>query len=319
MIRVRHRCWYSRTVLRMSRLALSVLALLATATWAHADDGDAAIAVLPLEAADERLAIYGLPVAKVLAGKLAQAVDQPVVAWSAGGTLPKRIELVVDGRIVRLGGDAVILEARLRDPGRGQASAQIATGKAPLTQVDRLADELAQKLVIELDRVRREGRTRQLQRKVTQVVEPANRTTADVPRNQEATNPIMLIVADREQIVTDAMAELVRRLGFEPRLASFRDIAGPKAVQKELRTSGARYALLHKVESVDYEWQGVLTARGTVRVVLVDEAGRARYDRMIATDTLVGSRGDRHAALLGFLARQVTDAAWPRLRKAVQR
>jgi len=98
-------------------------------------------------------------------------------------------------------------------------------------------------------------------------------------------------------------------------------IAPPDKVKGVLGRASARYALLAEVRSVDYEWAAreVLTARGTMRLVLVGGDGKPLYNAVLDTDTLVGSRGDRHAALLGFVARQVMQLASPRLRKALAR
>jgi hypothetical protein len=53
----------------------------------------------------------------------------------------------------------------------------------------------------------------------------------------------------------------------------------------------------------------VLSARGTVRLVVVEPGGRLLLDRRLQTDTVVGSRGDRHDALVRFVLRQVFEIA----------
>lgn len=126
-----------------------------------------------------------------------------------------------------------------------------------------------------------------------------------------------MIAPDREPIVTEALIAMVKRLGWQPIVGHLEGVATPVQVKAELARTGAVYALLHEVDSVDYTWRGVLTARGTFRILAVDGAGRARVDEWLETDTLVGSRGDRHAALLGFVARQAADMVAPRLRKAL--
>lgn len=293
-----------------------------------ADDSPGVIAVLPLGATEDRLAMYGMPVARTLASNLSKSVSGPVEAWSTSRSLPKRIALVVDGRIVARPNGQIVLEARVRDPGRGRASGQVATRAAALTEVDQLTQELATQVAVLIERERRTHeqvdarRPRQVGVAGESPASPAaTRRAADHAQASSATiaNQVVLLGPDREPIVTDALTAVVRRLGFEVRLGSLDGIVGPDKVRAALAESGARYALLHKVESVDYRWKGVLTARGTVRVVMVDRDGVAIYDELIETDTLVGARGDRHAALLAYLARQVADAAWPRLKKVVHR
>ena len=73
-----------------------------------------------------------------------------------------------------------------------------------------------------------------------------------------------------------------------------------------------------EVRSVSFEWRGVLSARGRVRIVLVDRTGTSLHDEIVETDTLVGSRGDRQAALIAFVAEQALDIIYPALRRQLK-
>ncbi|HYU16095.1 MAG TPA: hypothetical protein VEL05_08495, partial [Candidatus Acidoferrum sp.] len=119
--------------------------------------------------------------------------------------------------------------------------------------------------------------------------------------------------------VTTRAADLVHRMGGRARVIELRGIASPGAVKAALDGSGAAFALLSEIQELRFSWLGVLTARGRVRLVLVDVGGSAVFDSTVQTDTLVGSRGDRHEALLGFVARQALDIAAPRLRRILAR
>jgi len=313
-------------------LALALAAALAVPTAAAGParaSGDGAIAVLPLTSSEGRLQIYGVPVARVLATQLASATGATVQPVSSAGALPKRIAWVIDGRIVARGEGAIALEARLRDPGRGSATGQVATRAGRLTEIDQLARELAGALVPllargEAERAARQAEARRMAKVAREAPAPpssgaAAAASGGAAARASAERPVMVITRDREPIVTDALADLARRLGFRPVIGEMTGIAPPAKVVSELRRHGARLALLLEVRGVDYAWRGVLTARGRVRIVLVSEAGTPLWGDWLETDTLVGSRGDRHAALLGFVARQVTDMALPPLKRALAR
>ncbi len=292
----------------MRRLVIALLLLLGV-TPARADEG--AIAVLPLTSSEKRLAMYGVPVARVLAAALRQSGNAVETVTGTGG-LPKRVAWVIDGRIVAASGGRVVLEARLRDPGRGRAFGQVASKPGRLTEIDELARQVASDLGPLLARARAAAASTP-----PPTTAPAHPSTSPVP----ALRPAMVITRDKEPIVTDALAALVERLGYRAVVSDLSGIAPPPKVKGALGRASARFALLAEVKDVDYEWaaRDILTARGSMRLVLVDGAGRPLYNAVVATDTLVGSRGDRHAALLGFVARQVMQMAAPRLKKALAR
>jgi hypothetical protein len=295
------------------RRFLVALFLLLAVTPARADEGP--IAVLPLTSSEKRLAMYGAPVARVLAGHLRQA-GNAVETVTGSGSLARRVAWVIDGRIVAASGGRVVLEARLRDPGRGKAFGQVASKPGRLTEIDELARQVASDLAPLLAQARASSSATSAR---VDPPPPAGRTGSPVA---PAARPAIVIVRDKETIVTDALAALVERLGYRPVVSDLRGIAPPAKVKSALGAAdGARFALLAEVKSVDYEWAGkdVMTARGSMRLVLVDGRGKSLYNAVLDTDTLVGSRGDRHAALLGFVARQVMEMAAPRLKKVLAR
>jgi hypothetical protein len=295
----------------MRRLVIALLLLLGV-TPARADEG--AIAVLPLTSSEKRLAMYGVPVARVLAGALRKGGNAVETVTRTGG-LPKRVAWVIDGRIVAASGGRVVLEARLRDPARGRAFGQVASKPGRLTEID----ELARQVASDLGPLLASARAAAANAPPPSPSTPAHPSTSPAP---VALRPVMVITRDKEPIVTDALTSLVERLGYRAVVSSdLSGIAPPAKVKIALGKASARFALLAQVKKIDYEWasKDVLTARGSMRMVLVDAAGTPLYNAVVDTDTLVGSRGDRHAALLGFVARQVMQMATPRLRKALPR
>jgi hypothetical protein len=306
-------------------LAWTLLGLALAGEAPAAAEEPAVIAVLPFISAEKALEIYGVPVSRVLAGELRGAAGAPVHIVADPAALPRRIEWVIDGRIVDRGGK-VVLEARLRDPDQGSAAGQVETRARPLRQIDRLARDLARQLVPLLARARLE-RDREAAAKATA---PTPTVVDAAPRPVRANKVALLLVGRAgghlmqlglapDPAVTTRAADLVHRIGRRPQVVELRGIASPGAVKAALAGSGASYALLSEVRDVQFSWLGVLTARGRVRLVLVDTRGSALYDSIVETDTVVGSRGDRHEALLGFVARQALDIAAPRLKRILAR
>ena len=267
-----------------------------------------------------------MPVSRALTGELRGASGSQVQAVSDPSSLPRRIAWVIDGRIVERPGGKVVLEARLRDPDRGSAAGQVATRPRPLRQIDELARDLARQLrpilaAAELARSERDARAATRREREVAASPPAapagpsapvllvGRTGGGVPSARLAADPL----------VTASAVELAARLGRRAVVVELGGIATPGAVKAALAGARASHVLLSEVREVHFSWLGVLTARGRVRFVLADAAGRPLFDSIVETDTVVGSRGDRHEALLGFVARQAMEIAAPRLRKVLAR
>src|SRR5262245_14093785 len=109
-------------------------------------DEPGAIAVLPLSSPERRLEMYGVAISRALAGELRGRTSAPIQAVSGSSELPPRISWVIDGRIVGRSRGLVVLEARVRDPSRGRAFGQVASRPGRLTEIDRLAKDLASQL-----------------------------------------------------------------------------------------------------------------------------------------------------------------------------
>lgn len=310
------------------------------------------IAVLPLAANDERMNLYGTPIANAVTEQLRAQGGFRVEALSLSGMLPARVDLVVDGRIVSSPSGEIHLEARVRDPEQGTTVASVATGERALAEVDRLTADLAAALVPRLraavttgDRagslsgpatLRGPGQAAAQTPGQTANQTPGQRpdTLPDRQPTQQAHQPSgqtpgpALVVfgaagqaADGvipvEDVATRAGHTLARTLGFRPAPAREHGIVAPDTAIAELRRAGAAYGLMLQVHDVTFSWRGVLTARAHVRAILVDVTGRAIYDRSHHTDTVVGNRGDRHAALVRYAMSQTIDILAPEMARTL--
>jgi len=293
---------------RWAMIALVVV----LAPVARADGPGTTVVVLPWTASKD-LELYEEPVAKAMVARLRQRTTL-AYRMATGRSAPEGAQLIVDGRIVA-DADMVRLEARIRDPERGLAMATATTRRAPLAELESLADELAREIAPALERAARQKRS-------VARPEPAG---ADVVA-PAATEKTMLVVraagraaagaVEVAEPATQATIEMVRRLGYRPVLLEQKGLLGAAQARVLLRSHRAPYVISFHVERVDFDWRrGVLTARGAVRITVFDRRGIAVMDRWLSTDTLVGSRGDRHAALVYFVAEQAALIAEPLLEK----
>jgi hypothetical protein len=313
-----------------ARLLVAALVSLAALvpSAARADDEQGAIAVLPFTSSDKRLEMYGVPVSRALAVELRGAAGASVQTVTDLTSLPPRIAWVIDGRILPRTGGKVVLEARLRDPDKGQAAGLVATAARPLRQIDTLARDLARELLPRLASARAERERRSQERAAIGL--PPKVVPETRPARAGAAGPAILLVGrtggglaraglTADPFATASAVDFAQRLGRRPLIMQLSGIAPPGEVRSALAAAGARHALLTQVMDIKFAWVGVLTARGSVRVVLVGHNGAALYDEVVETDTLVGSRGDRQEALLGFVAGQALQIAAPRLRRLLRR
>jgi hypothetical protein len=305
-------------------LALIVFAVCGAPRRAAADERAQVVAILPL-AADDDLAIYSKPAADAIA-RVLRAGGARVESLSLSGDVPPRVALVVDGRIARTGDGEVVLEARVRDWRRARiAVGTITTEPRPLAEIDKLADELGEALAPALTRamtelgrlVAAEARARR-EKRVIRLPTTVVRDDALRPRSASDQRPAMLVYqagGEHSDVVTRHAHWLAERLGYRPVVATERGVQKLPVVTAGIARSGAALALMVDVRDVDLRWRGVLSARGRVRVVLVDPRGRVLFDRVARTDTLVGSRGDGPPALVHYIAEQAVEIVTPHLKR----
>src|SRR5665647_1440851 len=122
---------------------LVLAVVLASAGRAHADD---AVALLPLDA-DQKLEIYGQPVASELARVLiAGKIDVVVVGQKMA--VPERARLIVDGTIRSGKGSTVVLTVRVRTAVDGTVLLPTMEATAPsLANIDKAAADLSARVL----------------------------------------------------------------------------------------------------------------------------------------------------------------------------
>jgi hypothetical protein len=304
--------------------ALGVAAL--DGRWAHAETpaaradepvDRALITILPLTATDDSLQIYRRVIATSLAAELGGLAGTTVRALSLDGAVPVHVAFVIDGRIVGTASGQVAIEIGVRDPETGADVARLASRAAPLGDIDGLVVEVGQKLRPLLGRAVADKRARRAARAetVTMPAAPGASTTASPAgvsappvtegRRQVIVRPVVGAVADGAvpvaRIATDEAYRMIEELGYRP-------VAEGDA---------ALATLAMDVQELRFSWQGVLLARAWVRVELIAADGRVLTDRRVRTGTVVGGRGDAHAALVRFAARQALVIVSPQLRRAL--
>jgi hypothetical protein len=312
-------------------VAVAWLAVIAAPRVAAAQDD--VVAVLPL-AASESHGMYAKPVADEIARELGSRSGVKVESLSLAGSVPARVALVIDGRIVDAGRRKVVLEARVRDPRRGAIMIDtVATKARAVGEIDVLAGELAGALAPRLKAaVDEQRRLAAAEAEAVKVVEPVKVTKGNPPprpsplRGEGDSRPAILVLrarampGDVETITREGM-RVAERLGHRAIAGQETALVDPKALPGVIAAAGAVYALAIDVKDVRFDRRGekkdVIMARGRARVVLYDRTGRAVFDRIARTGTLVGSRGDGQPALVHFVGEQIADIVYPYLRKLV--
>jgi hypothetical protein len=310
--------------------ALALLVALAAPAIAQTPTGGASIALIPFTA-EKRLKLYGTPVAAEITRALREA-GLDVVLVSEGEAVPPRARLVVDGRLVRKGA-GVVIEARIRDPERGVDVAR-PSGTAPaLGDIDRAAAAVAGELVTairaglaEQDAAAAKSRAALAPAAGPPVPEPSSGSGAGKPRPVDRRPLAIVVVSARDiadgagapvdvtALVAPAAIELGARLGH--RVAVEHAPPGGTFQPSAYGSRGA--SLLVTFELLDFlrgTQAGIPIARARARVTVLDAQGNRVYRRIVRTDTLVGSRGDRVDTLVGFAAAQVSDVVSPRIRE----
>lgn len=310
---------YTRPVLSLLlRLLLASWLLVELAGPAQAKDS---VAILPMTSSSKSLEIYGHATSATLARRLAAKSKVTVVAVQSSAEVPADSNLIIDGRLVGTRGKRVQLEARLRRVSNGKSVATVATRSAKVTQLDSLVESLARKLEPLVDKALKQR---------TPIELPAAIIAGEAATAKKAQWPDVVVVPATGRAARGAVEvrtpatvsafEFVARLGLRAVASrSLEGVVSPGPTMTLLNRFHAKYALMLDVKKVTFAYNGVLSARGSVRVLLVNQAGQAIVDRIIDTGTVVGARGDRHQALVYFVTEQALDTALPEFRKVFAR
>ncbi len=302
----RHRraCYHRAGVRALLAVLVATLAVLVPAA-ARAEP--TTVAFLPLDA-DRRLTLYSNAVATALAAEVRTA-GFPVAVVSDVAAVPRGAWLVVDGRLVARGRGAAI-ELRVRDPEAGRDVIRLAEAAPTLADLDvatrTLAAALARTLAAE-----RAARTPP---PPTPPTPPPPDAPPPAPPTPPPPDPRPLATVtvrartlrdragppiDAAALTRRALGRLVDRLGYR--------LAGDG--------EGAALTITADILGLTADFQGTVPiGRGRLRVTVADARGPL-FDRVVRTDTVVGSRGDRIDTLVRLVAAQAVDVALPRVRE----
>ena len=312
------------------------------------------VALLPLDA-DQRLEIYGQPVASEVARALvAGGIDVVVVGPKMA--VPERARLVLDGTITGKG-EAVTLTLRIRDRVAGTVLDSLTATAPSLTMIDSAATELsartlpaAKKWLATLRRspdrpadhadhadharsptgpkMERSGERRgagpvaaaHASLLVAIGTSGVGLETLRAALTTEAT--AWALKAHREPRPIDLGSLGIGTAALEAARNAHRDRGtgvaafSRDAAIKAVAESGSDLGIAFEIEAYTAVPGRVPMARARVRVRIVDRE-RVAFDRVIVTDTVVGDRDLPPGALAARVARAVLDILQPNLRRAI--
>jgi hypothetical protein len=291
---------------------LALVLLVAMTTPARGDGaggagaGSGQVALLPLDA-DQQLEIYGQPVASEIARALiAGGVD--VIVVGARTTVPKDVAIIVDGKITAAKGDAVTLSIRVRDVA-GNTLETLTTPATALVDLDRVTTELAGRLLPTI-RGRLAGAPPPHTHDPDRSRPPAGRAPPPPATAPPAAPPPAMLVAVTGTTSAAFTAALTRAIDpwardhhRDPRAVTPPATAPldlPKLITGEHAALGV---VLDVIAYTTVDGRAPMV-RARIRIRIADPTTLA-FDRVIATDTIVGERGMAADALADRAAREV--------------
>jgi hypothetical protein len=271
------------------------------------------VALLPLEA-DKGLEIYGQPVASEMARALA-AGNVRVVVLGPRTAVPDHTGLIIDGTIALGKGSAVLISLRIRraDGGVLPSRRSLAASAPGLAKIDSAAAELSAQLLPT----------------VRELLAALPRESEDHGRIVEARpvpapdRPVLIAVdddrpgADRGPLRAALQAAAADWTRAHRRVA--RD-ADPARLTAGLRAAGSDLAIGFSIldwslEQPDDRARPAM-ARARVRIQIVGPRAVV-FDRVVATDTVLGDPGGGPPELAARVAREVLAILGPHLRRSV--
>jgi hypothetical protein len=272
------------------------------------------VALLPLEA-DKGLEIYGQPVASEIARALA-AGDIRVVVLGPRTAVPDHTGLIIEGTIALGKGSAVNLSLRIRraDSGVLANKRSLAASAPGLAKIDSAAAELSAQLLPV----------------VRELLAALPRESDDHGRVLEARpgpapdRPVLVAVADDPHgadpgrlrgALQAAVADWTRAHHRAPR-----DADPARLTAAALTAAGADLAIGFSILDWSVEQPGdraqPAMARARVRVQIVGPRAVV-FDRVVATDTVLGDPGRGAPELAARVAREVLAILGPHMRRSV--
>jgi len=294
--------------------------LAGAAPVAHGEpaSGDA-VALLPLDA-DRSLEIYGRPVASEIARALV-AGNVQVVVVGPKTAVPDRARLIVDGTIALGKASAVTISLRIRSTVDGVVLETLSATAPGLAKIDSAAAELSARILpIVRDRLAA-GRkpSSDDHGRVIQVRPPAGAEPKAAPPDR----PVLVALVDLRPAGTGvllgafdtAVADWIRAHRRELRKLDPGKLDA-RIAAPSVAAAGSDLAFGFWILGYEQESSPLPMARARVRVQITD-ASAVLFDRVIATDTVVGEKGFSVAELTQRVAREVLAILRPHLRRTV--
>ena len=273
--------------------------------------GDA-VALLPLDA-DQRLEIYGQPVASELARALA-AGGVDVVVIGPKMAVPQRAKLIVDGTISASKADLVTLTLRIRNPVDGTTVGSTQATAQGLPNIDKAAAELSAK-ILPIVHAKLEAMHKPIERTPPPPVDPHVAVVAPDPLL-----PLLFTLSGKGDATTPL------RIAFDSALAPWAErhhhLAKPPTIKNQkvtpasVKSAGAALGMAFEIKRFSVSDTAIPTARARVRVMVTD-ATSVLFDRVVITDSVVGDKGLSRDALAARTAREVLDILRPHLQRLV--
>ena len=269
------------------------------------------VALLPLDA-DARLEIYGQPVAAEIARALTNG-KLTVVLVEAKMAVPDGTKLVVAGSITSKGA-AVVLGVQVRNPANGEVTDRLEEPAANVAAIGKAAAKLAERLLpvvnARLEILRKTVVPREPNRPPDlrpQVIEPVILLGIAVPMTAS------LLVEPFRRALIDHVNRTMRASQRQPAPVDASTLGKQLAVQTVASARASRGIVF---EILDYVIEpGVIPlVRARVRVRIAD-GSQVQFDRVLATDTIVGDKQIGPDALAARTAREIMTILRPHIRK----
>lgn len=269
------------------------------------------IALLPLDA-DARLEIYGQPVAAEIARALT-AGKLDVVVVDAKMAVPSNARLVVDGSIVSKGA-AVLLGVRVRNPIDGMVTDKLEEPAANVAAISKAAAKLSERL-LPVVRARLDVLRKTVPDPIRKPIDPRPQPNVDpvillgigVPMNAS------LFVGPFRQALIENVTTTMRASHRQP-VPVDASTLGKQLAVGTVASARASRGIVFEILDYTIEPGFVPLVRARVRVRII-EPTRIVFDRVLATDTVVGDRQIPADALAARVAREVMTILRPHIRK----
>lgn len=268
------------------------------------------VALLPLDA-NGRLEIYGQPVAAEIARALTDG-KLTVVVVEANMVIPDGTKLVVAGSITAKG-STVVLGVQVRNPADGTVTDKLEEPAANVAAIGKAAAKLAERLApvvkARLEVLRKVVVPDRPQPPVIrpQVVLPVILLGVGVSMNAS------LIVEPFRQALIDGVNRTLRVNQRQPSPVDASTLGAQLAVQT-VATARASRGIVFEILDYTIEPGLIPLVRARVRVRIAD-GSQVQFDRVLATDTIVGDKLSPPEVLAFRTAREILTILRPQLRK----